>query len=180
MVAVCSGAPSITSPGRQPRPFRRAHGAHPNVIVLAPCREPVRLRSEELVLRRAGLLEWCGLEVAGRYGLAVVPADLKSANAHVGRLQGVHAASSREESSVVVVGPLARCGGNDRAQPIDRLLSGLNRPLTRVNPGTYRSVPTYKAFISTVSWTSLVHFQRQPRALYLPEQAERRGRTSVV
>lgn len=56
------------------------------MVVLATGRKPVRVRGVVLVLLGwwARLFERSGLEIAGRDGFAVVPANLEGAEAHVG------------------------------------------------------------------------------------------------
>lgn len=65
---------------------RKTPTTHPNLVILAARREPVRLRGEVFVLGRARALEGNVLEVARRYRLAVVPADLERSDAHCRRV----------------------------------------------------------------------------------------------
>lgn len=70
------------------------------MVVFATGRESVRLRGELLVLRWTRLLERCGLEVARRDRLRVVPADLQCPNAHYRRF--LQQASGAEVEKMVV------------------------------------------------------------------------------
>src|SRR5882762_7042148 len=53
------------------------------MVIFSPCGEAVGLACEALVLGGTRLLERDWLEVAGRDGLAIVPPNFKSSDAHV-------------------------------------------------------------------------------------------------
>lgn len=141
---VCSGGPSIaTLLRRYQSPARSRRCAHPDMVILASCREPVRLRGKVLVLRRARLLERDRLEVACGYGLAVVPADLECSYTHVAVVRKRACRKRERRMSARGLSPSSRWRQRSSlrgTQPFDRLLLRLllipiNRPLATVSSG---------------------------------------------